>query len=134
MSDDVPFAIGDRVTWQEGEKHWTSWRWGTVSRVSSGGGLVEVRPDIRALLIKQFRRRRDGWWPIRKASPDELAVEAWQKTEPETAMAWAQRDLSGAVSGLLRCRDAMDAVGARQAARELVMLADWLDSKPRIEP
>ena len=130
MSDMETFAVGDRVSWQDGERHHTSCRWGTVSRVSSGGGLVEVRPDIQALLIKQFRRRRDGWWPIRKASPYELAVEAWQKTEPKTALAWAQRNLSGGVSGLLRCRDAMDAVGARQAAQELVMLADWLDSKP----
>ena len=123
------FAVGDRVSWQDGERYHTSCRWGTVSRVSSGGGLVEAWPDIGGV-VKQFRRRRDGWWPIRKATQHELAVEAWLNTMPTTTLAWAQRGLDGRISGLLRCTDALDPVGARQAAQELVMLADWLDSKP----
>jgi hypothetical protein len=128
MSDDEAFAIGDRVTWREGERHFSTWRWGSVVRVSAGGQLVGVMPDGLRQVTKSFRRGTR--WHIRKETAHEQAVVAWLATEPATEFAYAARALGGDVDGSVRCKELRTSDDARKAAAELLALAAWLDGKP----
>jgi hypothetical protein len=121
------FAAGDRVVFTGfGRKH------GSVIRPAKSSVLVRFdgsdkfeRTPINALRFETSEdvKRRDR----------EVAMAAWRASEPKHIVVHVSRTYGGEEI-LVAMSCARTPCEMRDAAHELMQLADWFDAKPKVRP
>ena len=129
---------GDLVIWTERVDRWQIRdRWGKILEISSAG-VLKVKffdlPDEPKVF--KLRKGGGGYKNVRLATTDEIAARRWRISRPKTAHVSISQMSSYSQSWYVGLSDEIsrheaDPVKLREAAAEMIAIAEWLEKAPK---